>query len=105
MLITNTQNSTTKGELVAKAQALDLERQQIQKSITSILTSQGDLEDKHLETGSVNIHYFVWLFNQISPAPFVISLILEMYSALWATLITPLASNILKTWLAFKHWS
>ena len=52
---------TTKGQLVQKAKTLDIERQKIQRAITSILTSQGDLEDKHLETGSVNIHYFVWL--------------------------------------------
>ena len=52
---------TTKGQLVQKAKTLDIERQKIQSAITSILTSQGDLEDKHLETGSVNIHYFVWL--------------------------------------------
>ena len=35
--------------------------------------------------------------------PFVISLILLIYSALCATLIAPRASKILKTWLAFKH--
>ena len=57
----DSQTATTKGQLVTRAKALDAERQKIQQSITSILTSQGDLEDKHLETGSVNIHYFVWL--------------------------------------------
>jgi len=57
----DTHIGTTKGQLVQKAKTLDVERQKIQNAITSILTSQGDLEDKHLETGSVNIHYFVWL--------------------------------------------
>ena len=58
----DTQIGTTKGELVAKGKSFRHRKtKKFKDAITSILTSQGDLEDKHLETGSVNIHYFVWL--------------------------------------------
>ena len=50
-----------KQRLIQRAKALDAERQKIESAITSIITSEGDLEDKRLEVSSSNLHYMVWL--------------------------------------------
>lgn len=50
-----------KQKLINKAKDLDAERKLIDNAITSILTSDGDLEDKRLEVSSSNLHYMAWL--------------------------------------------
>ena len=59
--IVSGETSARKKALIAQAKILDIEREKIQQAATSIITSQGVLENKRLVAGSVNIHYFVWL--------------------------------------------
>ena len=53
-------------KLIAKAKLLDAERKKINDAITSILTSEGDLEDKRLEVSAGNLHYMVWFLAFIT---------------------------------------
>ena len=57
----DSESRARKQQLIKKAKDLDAERVKIEAAITSIVTSEGDLEDKRLEVDSSNLHYMVWL--------------------------------------------
>ena len=57
----DTETRAKKQKLIQKAKLLDDERKKIDAAVTTILTSEGDLEDKRLEVSAGNLHYMVWL--------------------------------------------
>lgn len=73
----DSQTKLQKQRLIKRAKVLDAERKKVEMAITSIKTSEGDLQDKKLETSSVSMQYFTWLLAFVTLSGIAVKQILK----------------------------